>query len=111
MKRALALLLGLVMVLSLAACGDNSKSPNEGNQGSQSNGNQSGGQTEVKGEEGSIPGVKKDLIIGIAQDINQLNPQLQNDQINNNCITLTHQALVDMDNTTAEIIQIGRAHV
>ena len=72
MKRALALLLSLVMALSLAACGgDAGKNPDQGsqssNQESQSSGNQ-GGQT--KGEEGSIHGVKKDLIIGVAKDIN-----------------------------------------
>jgi len=38
------------------------------------------------------------LTIGIAQDINNLNPQMQNDQINNNCITLTHQGLVYLKN-------------
>lgn len=102
MKRALAFLLTLVMVLSLAACGkDNSKDPSQGNQ-SGNQGSDPGGQTQVKGEEGSVPGVKKDLIIGIAQDINELNPQLQNDQINNNCIALSHQRLVRLDNVTNE---------
>ena len=66
MKKLLALLLAVVMVLGLAACG-NKESSNT-------------------------------LTIGTAQDINNLNPQMQNDQINNNCITLTHQNLVYLKN-------------
>jgi len=67
MKKLLALLLVVVMVLSLAACGGKKADANI-------------------------------LTIGIAQDINNLNPQEQNDQINNNCITLTHQGLIYLKN-------------
>ena len=42
------------------------------------------------------------LTIGTAQDINNLNPQMQNDQINNNAITLSHQALVYLKNPTEQ---------
>ena len=90
MKRILAMLLALVMVFALVACGGN-----DGNNGG------SGGST-TKGEEGSIPGVQKTLTIGIASDINELDPQMQNDQINNNCIALTHQPLVFLTNDTNE---------
>ena len=38
------------------------------------------------------------LIIGTAQDINNLNPQMQSDQINNNAITLSHQGLIYLKN-------------
>ena len=34
--------------------------------------------------------IKNDLVIGVAQEINELNPMMQNDQINNNCFALTH---------------------
>ena len=91
MKKFLALLLCLTMVFTLAACGGGNQTPAG-----------SGSAAPVSGEEGSIPGVKKDLIVGSAQDINQLNPLLQNDQINNNCFALTHQRLVSLDNVTNE---------
>ena len=91
MKKFLALLLCLTMVFTLAACGGGNQTPAG-----------SGSAAPVSGEEGSIPGVKKDLIVGTAQDINQLNPLLQNDQINNNCFVLTHQRLVSLDNVTNE---------
>lgn len=42
--------------------------------------------------------VQKTLTIGTAQDINNLNLQYQNDQINNNCLALTHQKLVFLSN-------------
>ena len=88
-KRILALLLSLAMAFSLAACGGDTES--------------SGGDTgTVSGEEGSTPGVKRDLIVGTAADINQLNPMLQNDQANNNCLVLTHQRLISLDNETNE---------
>lgn len=88
--KLLALFLCLVMTLSLAACGGDSGTSSDG------------AASTTSGEEGSIPGVKKDLIIGTSQDINQLNPLLQNDQINNNCFVLTHQRLVSLDNETNE---------
>ena len=43
-------------------------------------------------------GIKDDLVIGVAQEINELNPMMQNDQINNNCFALTHERLVFLDN-------------
>ncbi|HAL18393.1 MAG TPA: hypothetical protein DCO86_02065, partial [Spirochaetaceae bacterium] len=48
--------------------------------------------------------VKNDLVIATAQDINQLNPLLQNDQINQNCLALTHTALLSANHDTMEII-------
>ncbi len=41
--------------------------------------------------------IKEDLVIGVAQEINELNPMMQNDQINNNCFALTHERLVFLD--------------
>ena len=92
MKRSLALLLALVMMFALVACGGGNSS-NTGNSGNTGN---------AGGEEGSIPGVQKTLTIGIASDINELDPQQQNDQINNNCFALTHQTLVFLTNDTNE---------
>ena len=48
------------------------------------------------------PAAKETLIIGTAQDINSLNPQMQNDQINNNVIALTHQSLLMLANNASE---------
>lgn len=93
MKRILAMLLALVMVFALVACGGGNNTSSNGG------GTTSGGS---KGEEGSIPGVQKTLTIGIASDINELDPQQQNDQINNNCFALTHQTLVFLTNDTNE---------
>jgi len=42
-------------------------------------------------------GHKKELIIGTAVDINNLNLQKQSDQINNICLKLTHQGLFQLD--------------
>ena len=36
-------------------------------------------------------------VIGVAQEINELNPMMQNDQINNNCFALSHERLVFLD--------------
>ena len=77
MKKLFALLLVVVMVFSLVACGSKEES--------------------------------NTLTIGIAQDINNLNPQMQNDQINNNCITLTHQVLIYLKNPT-EQAETGSAY-
>ena len=66
MKKLFALLLAVIMVFSLVACGG-------------------GGESNT-------------LTIGTAQDINNLNPQMQNDQINNNAITLSHQGLIYLKN-------------
>lgn len=41
--------------------------------------------------------IKEDLVIGVAQEINELNPMMQNDQINNNCFALSHERLVFLD--------------
>ncbi len=94
MKRILAMLLALVMVFALVACGSGNNSDGGSSSGS--------GSGTAKGEEGSIPGVQKTLTIGIASDINELDPQQQNDQINNNCFALTHQTLVFLTNDTNE---------
>ena len=103
MKKTLAFLLCFVMIMGLVACGNNTQN-NGGttNNGTSDNGTGNNGGGATSGEEGSTPGVKKDLIIGIASDINQLNVQMQNDQINNNCISLSHQRLVRLDNETNE---------
>lgn len=47
------------------------------------------------------------MIVGTAADINQLNPMLQNDQANNNCLVMTHQRLVSLDNETNEKTSAG----
>ena len=94
MKRSLALLLALVMMFALVACGGGNSS-NTGNSGNTGN---------AGGEEGSIPGVQKTLTIGIASDINELDPQQQNDQINNNCLALTHQTLAFLTNENNEYL-------
>ncbi len=47
-------------------------------------------------------GAKDTLIIGTAQDINSLNPQMQNDQINNNVLALSHQSLLMLANDASE---------
>ena len=75
MKKLIAFLLAALMVFSLVACGS-------------------------KGESGS--GIQKTLTIGTAQDINSLDLQMQNDQINNNCLTLTHQSLCSLTNNATE---------
>jgi len=87
------------MVFSLAACGG-------GDSGDTQEPADDGGEATpapVSGEEGSIPGVKKDLIIGISSDITSLNLPMQNTQINNNCIKLTHQSLTTLDNQVGEV--------
>lgn len=45
----------------------------------------------------SEPTIKKDLVIGVAQEINEQNPMMQNDQINNNCFALTHERILLVD--------------
>lgn len=91
MKKILALLLCLVMILGLVACGTKTETPAAGDT-----------QTGDGGQTAGTGGVKKTLTIGIASDINSLNPQKQNDQINNNCLALTHQPLVFLTNDTNE---------
>ena len=99
MKKFLALLLSLVMLLSLAACGGNNTGGTTGeNTGS---GNTSGSNTGDSTDTGDTAGtgeIQPTLTIGIASDINELDPQAQNDQINNNCLALTHQTLVFLAN-------------
>ena len=48
------------------------------------------------------PSAKDTLISGTAQDINSLNPQMQNDQINNNALALSHQSLLMLANDASE---------
>lgn len=38
--------------------------------------------------------IKENLVIGVAQEINEQNPMMQNDQINNNCFALSHERLI-----------------
>ncbi len=78
MKKFLAVLLSLIMVLSLGACSSDSDE--------------------------SSSGIQSTLTIGIASDITELDPQNQNDQINNNCIALTHQTLVFLANEDNEYL-------
>ena len=105
MKKFLALLLSLVMLLSLAACGGNNTGGTTGeNTGS---GNTSGSNTGDSTDTGDTAGtgeIQPTLTIGIASDINNLDPQDQNDQINNNCIALTHQTLVFLANENNEYL-------
>ena len=89
MKKFLALLLSVVMLLSLAACGSS-------NNGGDSN--SSGGDSSNSDASSGTGEIQSKLTIGIASDINELDPQAQNDQINNNCIALTHQTLVFLAN-------------
>ena len=96
MKKILALLLVVVMVLGLVACGSKNETPSTGETG----GNTSG--DVATGTEGGTGAIQDTLTIGIASDINGLNPQRQNDQINNNCLALTHQPLVFLTNDTNE---------
>ena len=49
------------------------------------------------GFSGVLAEVKEDLVIGVAQEINELNPMMQNDQINNNCFALSHERLMYAD--------------
>lgn len=115
MKKLIALLLAVVMLLSFAACasteetaeqpaGDDTAN-NEAAEGDNA-GNETADDGSSEGEtaeEGAPSGnIQSTLTIGTAQDINELDPQAQNDQINNNCITLTHQGLIYLTNDAAE---------
>lgn len=79
MKKLIAFLLAALMTFSLVACGSKS----DAGSGDGSN-------------------IQKTLTIGTAQDINSLDLQMQNDQINNNCLTLTHQSLCMLTNDATE---------
>ena len=72
MKKILALLLAALMLIGTAALAE------------------------------SAPNAKETLIIGTAQDINNLDTQMQNDQINNNAIALSHQSLLMLANDASE---------
>lgn len=94
MKKWIALLLAAVMLLGLVACaGNNGAKPGEGTT--------SVGETGTEGA-GEGTNYQRTLTIGIAQDITDLNLQMQNDQINNNCIALSHQTLVLLTNDAME---------
>lgn len=75
MKKLLALLLTMLMIVPLFACG---KKANAGD----SNGD----------------GIKDELVIGSAVEINTLDLLTQNDQINNICLKLTHETLLFFTN-------------
>ncbi|WP_409967840.1 ABC transporter substrate-binding protein [Bengtsoniella intestinalis] len=81
MKKLLAALLSVAMMASLVACSASESTATT---------------------ESTVSGIQDTLTIGIASDINNLNPLAQNDQINNNCLALTHQTLVFLTNDTNE---------
>lgn len=110
MKKLTALLLALVMVLSLCACGGSGNQPAAAP--TDSSAPPAPAEAEVVNSEETIellssegftcaPGetaapagkVQKTLTIGTAQDINNLNPQMQNDSANNLVLYNTHQSL------------------
>jgi peptide/nickel transport system substrate-binding protein len=82
MKKMIALLLVAVMFLGLAACSKGTGSTSAAGSGSSN--------------------IQDTLTIGTAQDINSLDLQSQNDQINNNCLALTHESLIKLTNDAAE---------
>lgn len=93
LKRLITLLLAASMLLGMVACGGSN------NGGSTADGNTAGDKTNTDAVDSTGTGeIQKTLTIGTAQDINTLNPQTQNDQINNNCLTLTHQTLIYLMN-------------
>ncbi len=78
MKKTLAMLLCIVMALSLfTACGEK---PAE--------------DPAAAPADSSVPAHKKDLVIGTAVDINNLNLQEQQDAANNTVLKLTHENLI-----------------
>ena len=84
MKKLIALLLVLVMFASLAACSKTSST------------------SSAAGSAAASGKIQDTLTIGTAQDINSLDLQTQNDQINNNCLALTHECLIKLTNDAAE---------
>ena len=96
MKKFLALLLSLVMLLSLAACGgNNTGAPTGENTGS---GNTSGSNTGDSTDTGDTAGtgeIQPTLTIGYVPPTSTTwIPRTRTTRSNNNCIALTHQTLV-----------------
>ena len=56
-----------------------------------------GGGKEETSSSSTGPVIKSNLVIGVAQEINEQNPMMQNDQINNNCFALTHERIIFVD--------------
>src|SRR5699024_12293285 len=85
--------------IRLAACGGNNTGGTTGeNTGS---GNTSGSNTGDSTDTGDTAGtgeIQPTLTIGIASDINNLDPQDQNDQINNNSPQMNHKTPAFMAN-------------
>ena len=83
MKKTIALLLCMVMALGLfTACGEKpAEEPADAN-------------AETPVDTSGVPAHKKDLVIGTAVDINNLNLQAQQDAANNVVLKLTHENLI-----------------
>ncbi|MEA4964978.1 MAG: ABC transporter substrate-binding protein [Oscillospiraceae bacterium] len=103
MKKTIALLLAAVMLLGLVACGGTGSTAAETTAAAAETtaGSASAEATTAAGG-ASTANVQDTLTIGTAQDINDLDPSDQNDQINNNCICLSHQTLSYLTNDAAE---------
>lgn len=106
MKKLLSLLLCLTMLFSLVACGGSAgdEPKDQGGEAGKDAGKIATKVDEIyagpgkAGPAGEIPAHKKDLVIGMAGDINNLNLQDQQDQINNIVLKLTHDTLVFFNN-------------
>ena len=102
MKKTLALLLCLVMALSvLTACGSSNTAASTADQSTASD---STGSDAAAAPAGT--GHKETLVIGTAEDINNLNLQTQKTANNNIILKTTHQTLVFFNNDP-EVIAIG----
>lgn len=98
MKRFLALFLSILMLLALlAGCGGTS-SGGAFSGGVSSGGASSGGASAGGTSADGVPAHKRDLIIGTAVDINNLNLQEQQDAANNIILKTTHENLVRFTN-------------
>lgn len=94
MKKTLALLLCLVMALSvLTACGSSNTAASTADQSTASD---STGSDAAAAPAGT--GHKETLVIGTAEDINNLNLQTQKTANNNIILKTTHQTLVFFNN-------------
>ncbi|MDD4011277.1 MAG: ABC transporter substrate-binding protein [Sphaerochaetaceae bacterium] len=62
------------------------------------------GATKEEGVAATTGTPKDTLVIGVAQEINEQNPMMQNDQINNNCFVLTHERLIFVDSNNGYLL-------
>lgn len=97
LKKVLALILAIVMIVSLVACGgnknaDNDTGNNEPSQGETNN----GADTEVK--------YKERVVIANASLLAKLDPQSNNTSVNQHIYELTHNTLVGCDYSTGELV-------